>query len=742
MPDATLPNNSTVNLQRTRSVIEGGTTAGSNLFHSFREFSVPTGGEAFFNNTGNIQNIFSRVTGGSISNIDGLIRANGTANLFLLNPNGIIFGFNSRLNIGGSFLASTANSLRFSDGREFSATNPQAPPLLTVNVPVGLQFGPNPGRLVNQARLFDIGLQVKPGETLALVGGEVNLNGGILKAPGGRIELGGVAESAIVGLNREGNNLRLSFPEGVQRADISLTNQARVDVTANVSGNIALNANNIKLEQSSINSGEPFVVDRAGNITLNATGDIFLTTANLRALGGAGEIDIRAGAIFSTGSVLTVSDFGGVGGNLSIEADRSVSLADTLLISVAGFGEASGSINIRARSISLSDGSIVNVNATGGVGGGISFDAFDSVSLSESQVLADGGYPESPGTGGVINITTGSLSLTNGARLTASSGGRGNAGRIIINARDTVLFDGASSIGGRPSGAFSIVRETAVGDGGDIDITAASLTVTNRAELSATNRGNGAAGNINVKADSIVLDNQASISSNTRGGQGNINLQTNFLTLSRDSRITTNATGSNIAGGNITIDTDFLLASQNSDISANSDNFIGGNLTINAQGIFGTEPREALTPRSDITATGAISSGTITLNTPDADPRNGLVELPTNLVDITRLIAPDCPIGTRYAANEFFITGRGGLPPNPREALANNAIDVDWVTPNPQEQRSRGAGEPSIPTEIVEATGWARGANGEVILTANLPNATPRGSWYRSILCPAPQPNN
>ncbi|HBE52650.1 MAG TPA: filamentous hemagglutinin, partial [Cyanobacteria bacterium UBA11369] len=484
VPDATLPNNTTVNLQGTRSVIEGGTTTGSNLFHSFREFSVPTGGEAFFNNTSNIQNIFSRVTGGSISNIDGLIRANGTANLFLLNPNGIVFGSNARLNIGGSFLASTANSLRFSDGREFSATNPQAPPLLTVNVPIGLQFGPNPGRLVNQARLFDIGLQVKPGETLALVGGEVNLNGGILKAPGGRIELGGVAESAIVGLNLEGNNLRLSFPEGVQRADISLTNQARVDVTANVSGNIALNANNIKLEQSSINSGEPFVVDRAGNITLNATGDIFLTTANLRALGGGGEIDIRAGAIFSTGSVLTVSDFGGVGGNLSIEADRSVSLADTLLISVAGFGEASGSINIRARSISLSDGSIVNVNATGGVGGGISFDASDSVSLSESQVLADGGYPESPGTGGVINITTGSLSLTNGARLTASSQGRGNAGRIIINARNTVLFDGVRAISGRPSGVFSIVGTSAVGDGGGIDITAASLTVTNRAELS------------------------------------------------------------------------------------------------------------------------------------------------------------------------------------------------------------------------------------------------------------------
>lgn len=211
VPDGTLPANSSIQTQGNSSILTGGTRAGSNLFHSFEQFSVSTGNTAYFNNASDIQNIISRVTGGAVSNIDGLLQTNGTANLFLLNPNGIIFGPNARLDIGGSFVGSTASSLKFADGTQFSATAPQTTPLLTISVPIGLQYGGNPGRIGVQgngqglrttSELIDTtaGLRVQPNQTLALVGGDVTLEGGTLKTAGGRIELGSVAGSSLVNL--------------------------------------------------------------------------------------------------------------------------------------------------------------------------------------------------------------------------------------------------------------------------------------------------------------------------------------------------------------------------------------------------------------------------------------------------------------------------------------------------------------------------------------------------------------
>ncbi len=185
-PDTTLPQNSQVTQLGNVRFIQGGTTAGNNLFHSFSEFSVPTGSAALFNNASTIQNIFTRVTGSSISNIDGLLKANGTANLFLLNPNGIIFGKNAQLNIGGSFVGTTANAMQFGSQGIFSASLPNSPALLTVE-PSAFLFNQiaNQPITINSQGSKNVGLAVPNGQSLLILGGNITLDGGRCHCSGG-----------------------------------------------------------------------------------------------------------------------------------------------------------------------------------------------------------------------------------------------------------------------------------------------------------------------------------------------------------------------------------------------------------------------------------------------------------------------------------------------------------------------------------------------------------------------------
>ena len=98
IPDGSLP----TNVQQLEEImkINGGERAGDNLFHSFEEFSIPEGMEAIFENALDVENIFTRITGGEVSNLDGLLKTQGGANLFLINPNGVVFGENVQLDIG------------------------------------------------------------------------------------------------------------------------------------------------------------------------------------------------------------------------------------------------------------------------------------------------------------------------------------------------------------------------------------------------------------------------------------------------------------------------------------------------------------------------------------------------------------------------------------------------------------------------------------------------------------------
>ncbi|MFB2877716.1 filamentous hemagglutinin N-terminal domain-containing protein, partial [Floridanema aerugineum] len=403
IPDGTV--NTTVTPTGNINVIEGGTRAGSNLFHSFQEFSVPTGREAFFNNAFDIRNIFSRVTGKLPSNIDGLIRANGIANLFLLNPNGIIFGPNARLNIGGSFLATTANSFKFADGNEFSATNPQAAPLLSINVPIGLQYGKNAAEIRVQGKGQDLGfatesfdsslnpLEVLLGKTLTFVGGNVVVDGGILQAPGGRVEIGGITGEGTVGLNADGS---LSFPEGVVLSDISITNKAGINVIAAGGGSITITGRNLDIAGESlltagIARGKGSVDAIAGDITLNSTEAMTIASSSIEnnvnpdAMGNSGKINITTKSLSVTnGAFLSTSTFEkGNAGSVTIVASDSVSFD------------------------------------------GENKDGFPSGANSQVEEIAEGDA-------GGVSITAKSLSVTNGAQLSASTFEKGNAGSVTI----------------------------------------------------------------------------------------------------------------------------------------------------------------------------------------------------------------------------------------------------------------------------------------------------------------------
>lgn len=573
VPDASLPVNTTVNVSDSNNFIQGGTQVGNNLFHSFREFSLLPGETAFFNNYTDIQNIFSRVTGGSISNIEGTIKANGTANLFLLNQNGIVFGPKASLNIGGSFVATTANAVQFGNGREFGVNVAgQNTPLLIVNVPLGLQYGRSPGSILNRSTA---GLQVRSGNSLILAGGDVRMDGGKIVAPGGRVELAAIAGGETVGLNAFGNNVSLNVPAQVARTDVSLTNGAEVNVRAGGGGNIAVNARNLNMTEGSKlragiaeGFGAPDAV--AGNIDVNATGAIFFD--------GVDNIDIPSGTynLVRGGGI-------GQGGDINITAE-TLSLTNGGLIKASTFGDGNaGNVNLRIRN-------------------SISFDGGNGE--NSSGVYSRVEDYRAVGNAGNINIATGSLSLTNGAVITASTQGRGNGGNLDIYVRNDTVLDGLGPLQEiilpsgplqfqQSSGLFSSVKLTGVGEGGNIRVTTRSLSIANGGVIVTRTEGQGRAGNIAVNAaDFVTVDGVGSDNSSSAllaptepgaGGRGgDITVNTNFFRVS-NAAVVNSQTQNEYDGGNIAINANVFEATGGGQaIATTRSSGQAGNLTVNA----------------------------------------------------------------------------------------------------------------------------------------------------------------
>jgi filamentous hemagglutinin family protein len=817
-------------------MITAGSQAGTNLFHSFSEFSIPTGGSANFQHGAQIQNIFTRVTGGSASTLDGLLKTSvlgGTsrANFFLLNPSGIQFGSGSRLQIGGSFLATTADRVLFPDDIQFDATNTD-PPLLTINMPVGLQFGPSPGPIsvhgpghnlsggpfslpVSDASTpsgLPIGvssqLAVTGGKTLALAGGNLTLNGGVISADGGQLQLGAVGignNNPMVPLNFSTTGFSLDFSNISNLGNISLSQQALANVSGGMisggmvipnSGVLQVNGATVSLRDGSVllsqNSGATpggaitintdifqadGVVDvgsindglyigsgiisetlgsgTSGNIILNSRqvsltgaahlltrsfstgqgGDVQVTASEFVNLSGSFGFEDQAASnvlslIFGSGSGgnvrvstprITIQDgssiaagsfSGGSSGSLFIDSDvvqvsgvknpsvRSNINSSTL---ISGTG---GDVNITARQLLIEGGaSVLALNTGEGASGNLVLNISEIIRLQgvgplvPTEIAANldlfppetrqlFGLPDFPtGTAGSLTINTPTLEILDGARVAALNSGVGNAGELQINA-DSILLDNGGNIS----------ATTNVGQGGNINLQVQELAIGNQGFISTTAESSGNAGTVTIGADRIRLRNASSITASapqgsggnivlnvgdfldarsssfisaTAGGEGltggNINITGPNLIYLQASDITASATGT-ANGGNIALESNFLVGvgGSDSDIIARAEAGQGGNIDIVANGIFGLQFREQLTPSNDINASSDFGvSGTVSI-TGNIAPAQGLSPLP-GLRDITKQIGGICD-GANHQGS-FFVAGRGGIAPDPRQFL-------------------------------------------------------------------------
>ena len=585
-PDGTLPNNSIVTPDGNVIRIEGGSQAGGNLFHSFSEFSIPTGTEAFFNNPLNIENIITRVTGGQLSNIDGLIRANGGANLFLLNPAGIAFGPGARLNIGGSFISSSADRMLFGDGSFYSAkgtaTDSNTAPLLTISVPVGLQYGASARAIsVNNTGVTDIvptdnfGLAVAPGQTLALVGGDVSFSGAIVTAPSGRIEIGSVAEGQV-DIVQNPTGFQLNYDNVSEFGNIQLSNRSSLFSPAlfgNPNSGINVAGGNIVLTGSQIvalTNGNA----KSGDITIRASESLSLggTIASFPfsswianqvapgATGDSGNVTVTATelSIDNGARIETLSQGDGAAGNVRVEATESIRITGfalppfvnldlraldlaTLLeqntnsrIASQNFASgAGGDVSISTGNLTFLDGGQIATSAGFGTGAG------GNINVTAETIIAENAVPFNPllpsgissstfglGEGGDINISTERLTLIDGAAAIASTVGSGRGGDIIVNANNSITGRGVNpALSLSQSGISSFTF--GAGNSGDITVSTRQLNFSEGASIGSSvttellgmfflpEGGTGNAGDVNVNADTIELKGNNIPSENT-----------------------------------------------------------------------------------------------------------------------------------------------------------------------------------------------------------------------------------
>ncbi len=519
-----------------------GLVSGQNLFHSFDQFNILNGESATFTGPNTIDNIVGRVTGGA-SSINGVLRSDiDGANLFLLNPFGVLFGSEARLEVSGSFHVSTADFLQFEDGKTFSARL-GANSELTVASPIAFGFlTANPAAINIQGS----SLSVPEEQTLSVTGGDIEIKGASVEAPSGQINLVSAASEATVVLN-----------------DFDDTSNPQVEPFQNL-GNIDL------LEAASINAGGDgggTVVIRGGRLTLNDSSTVYASTkgpVNTSFSGVTGEgidIQVKDEVILDNNSIIGTNVFGFVeedSGGIRIKTDH-LEVSNAADIQSIAFGDSSGDsgdIEISTSSLKVRDNGLIGSRTLGlGDSGNVTVDtaslviqdagliftnsdntlngtgASGNIKVSAEHILLSnknarnsltGIFSETStiGKAGDIHIETDNLKILENTEISTPTRGLGQGGHIKIKAHDSISIAGSND----PSGTGIFANTFSSGNGGHITVIAANMDMTNRTSLQAgpIESAEGDAGGVTVTiSGSLELRNGSFIGTGALFGKGN-----------------------------------------------------------------------------------------------------------------------------------------------------------------------------------------------------------------------------
>ena len=570
-----------------------GQRRGANLFHSFGQFSINEGEMATFTGSGDIRNIISRVTGGEPSLIDGWLRSEiSGADIFFLNPSGILFGPNAMLDVSGSFYASTATHLCLENNGRFDMLDPENS-ILTADSPSAFGFlDDDPASIIMEPGKY---LEVPKGETLSLTGGDIEIRGRWLLAESGQIHMASVAAAGEAMFDDSGTDISLFERHG----NILLSGGSEIDVNGyggGTSGNIC------------IRGGRFEISDASWVRSLNESGD-------------GGFIDIRlSGDMLITGSseISTVSDADSNGGDISISSEN-LSVTDGGIIvtatSAKGYG---GDINLDLKQMEITHGGSITTKTGGsGNGGNIFLMARESVAISgEGSLLMAEADVGSSGTAGNIDISSEELNVTDRGEIMAVASGEGRGGDIALNLSRLEITGGGSIFTetGRlkNDGDMSLmVQESAVisekgslsaarpekettGNAGDISISSNFIRISDKGNLLAQTYGDGNGGDITIDATRMEVTNLGAVSADAagketgsgRGDAGNIHISADMLSIS-DNGLINNATYGEGQGGDIALDVNTLdmskgyITNTTNDMAANAGK--GGNILITAK---------------------------------------------------------------------------------------------------------------------------------------------------------------